>query len=186
MARVFAALSPESKFYRFFSVSQPSDRSIDSFCDNTNPQARLTLVIHRLVNGNVQIVAAGSYIAHDPTTAEIALAVGDRLQGKGIGTLLLERLAMLAVMNDFRRFWAVTMAENKPMLDVFRNSGFKLARASDGYVEIDLSVIPSEASVGRAEMRDRISTTASLKPMCRAMICCNIGKRTSRPRPSPG
>jgi acetate---CoA ligase (ADP-forming) len=55
-------------------------------------------VIHRLVNGNVQIVAAGSYIAHDPTTAEIALAVADRLQGKGIGTLLLECLAMLAVV----------------------------------------------------------------------------------------
>ena len=41
-------------------------------------------------------------------------------QGKGIGTLLLERLALLAVSNGLRRFWAVTMAENQPMLDVFR------------------------------------------------------------------
>ena len=164
MARFFASLSPESKFHRFFSVSQPSVRSIDSFCDNGDPREKLTLVVHRLVNGQVEIIAAGSYMAHDPTTAEIALAVDDRLQGKGIGTLLLERLAVLAVMNGFRRFWAVTMAENKPMLDVFRNSGFELrTRASDGYVEIDLSVIPSEASVSRAEMRDRISTTASLR-----------------------
>jgi GNAT superfamily N-acetyltransferase len=49
-------------------------------------------------------------------------------QGKGIGTLLLERLALLAVYKGLRRFWAVTMAENQPMLDVFR-AGLK---PSDG------------------------------------------------------
>ena len=164
MARFFASLSRDSKFHRFFSLSQPSDRSLDSFCDNTDPHARLTLVVSRLVEGDFHIIAAGSYAAHDQVTAEIAMAVNDKFQGKGIGTLLLERLALLAVMNGFRRFWAVTMAENKPMLDVFRNSGFELqTKTSDGYVEIDLSVIPSEASVIQAEMRDRISTAASLR-----------------------
>jgi len=181
MARFFASLSPESKVHRFFSVSQPNDRSIESFCDNANPREKLTLVVHRLVNEHGQIVAAGSYMAHDPTTAEIALAVDDRLQGKGIGTLLLERLALLAVRNGFRRFWAVTMAENKPMLDVFRNSGFDLrTRASDGYVEIDLSVIPSEASVGRAEMRDRIATTASLRLFFQPRSVAVIGASRNR------
>jgi acetate---CoA ligase (ADP-forming) len=164
LARFFASLSQESKFHRFFAVAQPNERSIDSFCDNTDPRVRLTLVVSRLVEGDFHIIAAGSYMARDQTTAEIAIAVDDKFQGKGIGTLLLERLALLAVMNGFRRFWAVTMAENKPMLDVFRNSGFELrTKASDGYVEIDLPVIPSEASVSRAEMRDRIATTASLR-----------------------
>jgi len=121
--------------------------------------------VSRLVEGEFQIIAAGSYTAHDAVTAEIAMAVNDRFQGNGIGTLLLERLALLAaLMNGFRRFWAVTMAENKPMLDVFRNSGFELhTKVTDGYVEINLSVIPSAASVSRAELRDRISTTVSLR-----------------------
>jgi acetate---CoA ligase (ADP-forming) len=164
MGRFFASLSRESKFHRFFSVSQPSDRSVDSFCDNTDPHVRLTLVVSRLVQGDFHIIATGSYVARDQASAEIAMTVDDKFQGKGIGTLLLERLALLAVMNGFRHFWALTMAENKPMLDVFRNSGFELrTKASDGYVEIDLSVIPSEASVTRGEMRDRISTTASLR-----------------------
>jgi acetyl coenzyme A synthetase (ADP forming)-like protein len=128
------------------------------------------------VEGELHIIAAGSYAAHDQTTAEIAMAVNDKFQGKGIGTLLLERLALLAVMNGFHRFWAVTMAENKSMLDVFRNSGFELrTKANNGYMEIDLSVIPSEASVIRAELRDRISTTASLRPFFQPRSVAVIG-----------
>jgi acetate---CoA ligase (ADP-forming) len=176
MAQFFASLSTESKFHRFFSVSQPSDRSVDSFCNNTDPHVGLTLVVSRLVKGEFHIIAAGSYVARDQATAEIAMAVDDKFQGKGIGTLLLERLALLAVMNGFRRFWAVTIAENKSMLDVFRNSGFELrTKASDGYVEIELSVIPSEASVARAEMRDRISTTASLRSFFQPRSLAVIG-----------
>lgn len=45
-------------------------------------------------------------MAHDETTAEIALAVDDAFQAKGIGSLLLERLAVLAVRYGLRRFWA--------------------------------------------------------------------------------
>ncbi|HXV79177.1 MAG TPA: GNAT family N-acetyltransferase [Candidatus Binatia bacterium] len=176
LARFFASLSSAAKFRRFFSATQPSDRSLDSLLDNTNPHARLTLGVSRLVRGEFQIIAVGSYVARDQVTAEMAVEVDDRFQGKGIGTLLLERLALMAVMNGFRRFWAVTTAENKPMLDVFRNSGFELhTKATDGYVEIDLSVIPSEASVTRAEMRDRISTAASLRSFFRPRSVAVIG-----------
>jgi acetyl coenzyme A synthetase (ADP forming)-like protein len=176
MARFFDSLSQESKFHRFFSVAQPSGQWIDAFCDNTDPHVRLTLIVNRLMEGQFHIIAAGSYTARDETTAEIAMAVSDTFQGKGIGTLLLERLALLAVTNGFRRFWALTMGENESMLDVFRNSGFELrTKSSDGYVEIDLSVIPSEASVSRAEMRDRISTTASLRAFFQPRSVAVIG-----------
>ena len=82
------------------------------------------------------------------------MAVDDALQGKGLGTLLLERLALIAVRHGFQRFWALTMAENRPMLDVFRASGFESSsRFDSGYVEIDLSVVPSESSVARRTAR---------------------------------
>ena len=161
----FLSLSPESKRQRFFSAAVPSDELIQNFCDASNPRARLTLIVTRLAGMATRIAAAGSYVARDDTTAEVAMAVDDNLQGKGIGTLLLERLALLAVSNGFRRFWAVTMAENKPMLDVFRESGFECrSRFDGGDVEIDLSVVPSESSVARAELRDRVATNASLRP----------------------
>ena len=165
MARFFASLSEKSRLRRFFSLSEPNKKLLASLCDDSDPHKQLSLIVTR-ASGNIsQIIATGNYIARNKTTAEIALAVDDKYQGKGIGSLLLERLAMLAVRNDFRRFWAVTMPENQPMRDVFRESGFEsISRMDEGYLEIDLSVMPSQTSVARAEVRDRVATTASLRP----------------------
>ena len=175
-AKFFAALSNNSKVQRFFSSAEPASKLIDSFCDNSNPRARLTLVVIRLIGDISQIIASGSYIARDETTAEIAMAVHDDFQGKGIGTLLLERLALLAVRHGLRRFWAITRGENQPMLEVFRNSGFDCrSKVDNGYVEIDLSVIPSESSVTRSEMRDRVSTTASIRPFFQPCSVAVVG-----------
>jgi acetyl coenzyme A synthetase (ADP forming)-like protein len=165
MARFFAALSKRSRHNRFFSFGEPNQKLIDSFCDDTDPRKRLSLIVTRSAKDNAVIIATANYVARDEETAEIALAVDDKFQGRGIGPLLLERLSVLAARNGFRRFWAVTMAENKAMLDVFRESGFECRSRIDGsYVEVDLSVIPSQASVARAEFRDRVAATASLRP----------------------
>ncbi|HEU4344335.1 MAG TPA: GNAT family N-acetyltransferase, partial [Candidatus Binatia bacterium] len=165
ITRFFASLSKTSSWQRFFSFGQPPHQLIDSFCDNSNPRSRLTLIVTRSSNSSSRIIATGNYVARDETTAEVAMAVDDKFQGKGIGMLLLERLATLAANNGFRRFWAVTMFENQPMLEVFRNSGFECHTRLDGsYIEIDFPVIPTEASVTRAEMRDRVSTAASIRP----------------------
>jgi acetyl coenzyme A synthetase (ADP forming)-like protein len=165
MGEFFARLSPASRTQRFFSLTPPSQQLIESFCDNSDAQKRASLVALRTVAEKPRIIAAGSYVAKDETSAEIALAVDDSFQGKGIGTMLLERLALIAVAHGFQRFWAVTGFENKAMLDVFSDSGFTCtSRAASGYVEIDLSVLPTQSSVASAELRDRIATTASLRP----------------------
>jgi acetyl coenzyme A synthetase (ADP forming)-like protein len=161
----FTGLSSDSRRLRFFSLARPGTQLIESFCDDSDPRKQLCLIVTRASGGASRIVAVANYVAYDEETAEIALAVDDALQGKGIGSLLLERLALLAARNGFRRFWAITAAENQPMLDVFRQSGFEChSRPNDGCVEIDLSVIPNENSVARAEFRDRVATAASLRP----------------------
>ena len=176
MARFFASLSKRANLQRFFSFAQPSAQLVESFCDNSEPRKRLSLIVTRSSNSSSRIIATGNYIARDETTAEVAMAVDDRFQGKGIGMLLLERLAVLAASHGFRRFWALTMVENQPMLQVFRSSGFELHTRSDGsYVEIDFSVVPTEASVARAEMRDRIATAASIRPFFRPNSVAVVG-----------
>ncbi|HEY7559299.1 MAG TPA: GNAT family N-acetyltransferase [Candidatus Binatia bacterium] len=161
----FASLSNESRLDRFFSRSLPEDRFIESLCDSSDPRSRLTLVVTRLREPAEWIIAAGSYAARDGTTAEIAIAVADEFQGRGIGTILLERLAVLAARNGFARFWAVLQTHNQAMLDVFRQSGFDCHQKIDhGYVEIDLSVTPSEGSIACSEVRERVATAASLLP----------------------
>jgi len=176
MRRFFFSLSGDSKRQRFFSLAAPKDQLLDLFCDSSDPHARLTLIVTRRVEGESRIVAVGTYIGRDESSAEIAMAVNDSLQRKGIGTLLLERLALIAVAHGLRRFWAVTMAENTPMLDIFRRSGFDChSRTDHELIEIDLSVLPTGESVALAELRDRVATTASLRPFFEARSVAVVG-----------
>ncbi len=165
MKAFFSRLSPESRVRRFFSFAGPRQELIDSFCDSSDPRSKLTLIVIRTLKGTPHIIATGSYLARDQKTAEVAMAVDDAFQGKGLGTLLLERLALLAVRHGFVCLSALTQADNRRMLEVVERSGFRLRKKlDDGYVEVDLSVEPTEASVFRSEMRDRVFTTASLRP----------------------
>jgi succinyl-CoA synthetase alpha subunit/N-acetylglutamate synthase-like GNAT family acetyltransferase len=157
----FQQLSTQSKKHRFFSSADPPEALIDQQCDSSDPTKRFTLIVSRAQG----IIACGSYVARDETTAEVAFAVDDELQGKGLGGLLLERLALIGARYGFTRFWAVTQIENRLMLDTFQRSGFQMrSKVEDDYVEIDLSVSPSADSASRSELRDRVFTTASLRP----------------------
>jgi predicted CoA-binding protein/GNAT superfamily N-acetyltransferase len=165
ITKFFASLSDESRWRRFFSLVPPPAKLIDSFCDSSSPRKQLTLIVTRLLQGRPRVIAASTYVSLDETTAEVAMAVEDNFQGKGIGTLLLERLAVLAIANGIVRFRATTRAENRPMLDVFQNSGFECHTHLDKqYVEIDFSLLPTKSSVAQSEVRDRVSTVASLRP----------------------
>ncbi|MGB7949265.1 MAG: GNAT family N-acetyltransferase, partial [Candidatus Binatia bacterium] len=176
LTKFFNSLSSVSKLHRFHSFAGPNEKLIEFFCDSSNPRNQLSLVVTRHLEQSPRIVATGSYVARDETTAEIALTVDDAFQGKGLGTLLLERLALHAVNNGFLRFWAVTGAENRQMLDVFRDSGFDCRTKLDGeFVEVNLAVNPSAASVARSELRDRVATTASLRPFFQPRSVAIIG-----------
>jgi len=164
VADFFHRLSPESRQHRFFSIAEPSTELVKSLCDSSDPRAQLTLVITRTTEGHEVIIGAGSYIRRDDKSAEVAMAVEDRFQGKGIGAHLLERLALLAARAGFTRFWAITHLDNRGMIEVFRRSGFPLTERFDsGYLELDFSVLPTESSVDLSEMRDRVVTAASLR-----------------------
>jgi acetyl coenzyme A synthetase (ADP forming)-like protein len=169
-------LSPESKRHRFFSETGPSADLIVSLCDSSDPRALLTLLVTRVWEGASRIIAAGSYLAKDESTAEVALAVDDSFHGKGLGTLLLERLALLAVRYGFVRLWAMTHADNLSMREVFRDSGFEVRETFEGGdMEVELSLVQTETSVGRSEARDRIATAASLRPFFRPASVAVIG-----------
>ena len=172
----FHQLSPESKRRRFFSTADPAEALLRKQCDSSDPRAQLTLIVSRVVEGTSRIIATGSYVARDEASAEVAFAVDDEFQGKGLGGLLLERLALLAARHGFVRFWAMTLLGNQKMLETFRQSGFPIhSKIEDESVEIDFSVAPSEDSVSRSEMRDRVFTTASLRPFFRPRSLAVVG-----------
>lgn len=169
-------LSPASKRHRFFSEGSPPAELIASLCDSSNPRGQLTLIVLREWGGTVRIIAAGSYWAKDERTAEVAMAVDDAFHGKGLGTLLLERLALLAIHHGFSRLWAVTHADNLAMREVFRESGFTAQEVyAGGDMQVDLSLIPTETTVVRAEVRERLATIASLRPFFHPQTVAVVG-----------
>jgi acetyl coenzyme A synthetase (ADP forming)-like protein len=176
LADFFRRLSPESRWRRFLSLSLPRPELISSLCDGSEPRSGLTLLATRVQGGGPRVIAAGSYLAKDGRTAEVALAVADAFQVKGLGTLLLERLALLAVRNGLTHFWAVARADNRPMLEVLRESGFALSeRPERGEVEVDLALAPTEAGLARLETRHRVATVASLSPFFRPRSVAVVG-----------
>src|SRR5687768_3250343 len=95
----FAALSDDSRYFRFFSFVRPDDTQVAPLVplDGT---AGVALV----GECNSRIVAFAGYYrtAADPQRGEVAFAIADALHGRGVGTRLLERLADIARMQGIR------------------------------------------------------------------------------------
>jgi len=65
-------------------------------------------------------VGHATFVQLDRAHAEVALEVADRLHGRGLGTLLIERLAVVAEQRGISHFVAEVLCDNHAMLDVFR------------------------------------------------------------------
>lgn len=174
--RFFHDLSPESRRKRFFTSSEPSASLIERMADSADPSRALTLLVHRVKSDDVRPVAIASYMAVNRRVAEVAFAVDDSFHGRGLATVLLERLAALASRQGFERFQASTFADNYAMLEVFRDSGFEIrSKANAGVVDVQLSLTMSAEGLHWAEERDRAATAASLEPMLRPSAVAVIG-----------
>ncbi len=176
VARFFRELSPESRRKRFLIAGEPPDELIDRFCDDSDAARALTLIALRRVRDDSRVVAVASYFSAPNDAAEIAFAVDDRFQGKGLSTLLLERLAEHAAAHGLKRFHATTLADNTPMLEVFRDSGFAIrSKLEGGVVDVQLSLEPSVEGVLAAERRRHLATVRSMRPMLAPRAVAVIG-----------
>lgn len=136
----------------------------------------LTLVVTIGDGEDGKIIGVAGYTEHAPNEAEIAFLVEDEYQGKGVGTLLLERLAMAAERNGIERLTAYVLPDNVKMIQVFKDSGFEVVSTSEeGEMHISLDIEPTERSVEEAERRDQIATRASLEPFFRPRSVAVVG-----------
>ena len=112
-----------------------------------------------------RIVAVANFARlRDPTGAEVAFAVADDYQRRGIGTRLLEQLAALAGAQGIERFLATVLPDNRQMLRVFEAAGFEVTRdAAGGEVELTFPIAPTERYLESVEGRDHEAVVASLR-----------------------
>jgi acetyl coenzyme A synthetase (ADP forming)-like protein len=133
-----------------------------------------------------RIVALANWVRlRDPHAAEVAFAVGDEFQRRGIGTRLLERLAARAAEAGIEEFVAEVLYENAAMLGVFRDAGFAVTRAGEGgELEIRFPIAPTRGYREQVAARDHIAVRASLEPFFRPRSVAVVG--ASRRRGSIG
>ncbi len=173
----FRRLGPESRYFRFFSVKLDlTEEEVRHFAD-IDYDERMSLVA---VDGE-EIVGVGRYDRESPgaDVAEVAFAVVDSHQARGIGTRLLELLTDHARANGVHQFRAYVLGENRQMMRVFRNSGYELTRTIDqGVFTVGFPVQVSSESAEAQAVHERRAVAASLLPFFFPKSIAVIGAST--------
>jgi GNAT superfamily N-acetyltransferase len=154
-------LSPAAVYRRYFSWHPELSAKEVSRYTNLDYVERLALVV---TDGDA-LVAVGRY-DHIPDTrdAEVAFLVADKYQHQGIGLLLLHNLAGAARARGITSFSAETQADNRNMMNVFRESGFHVRSTIDAEVlSVRFSIEPDEPDRS-ATMAEEVATAAAVAP----------------------
>jgi RimJ/RimL family protein N-acetyltransferase len=117
--------STQSLYRRFFTVRRHFSEAETAFFLNLDFVFHVALVAVIDEGGEPLIAGGARYVVIKPGKAEVAFAVVDQFQGKGIGSALLRHLASLARKAGLREFVAEVLAENIAMLKVFEKSGLE-------------------------------------------------------------
>ena len=133
LSEMLYSLSTKSVKKRFFTHTKTfPHKDIQKL---TNVDYLKDLAVVGVVPGTTEeeVVAIAQYFM-DPKTkcAEVAFIVQDEWQDKGMGGILLEYLTQVAVKRGVKGFFATVMPDNKAMLNMFYNSGYKIKSEFDG------------------------------------------------------
>lgn len=168
-----AGQSQASIYMRFFSFKPKlSGKEVRRFTevDHIN---RVAFVI--TIGG--EIMGIGRYDRlDDPAEAEVAFNISDAHQGRGIGSILLEHLAVAARENGIRRFTAEVLPDNRKMLMVFADAGYDLKRQfDDGVVSVEFNIDPTEKSRAVMESREHRAEARSVRDLLSPSSVAVIG-----------
>ena len=122
--RAVLDLSPRSRYLRFLApIHKPSERLLDQM---THTDGRRHVAYLALTPDETTGVAVVRYLRseEDPLSAEVAIAVADEWQGRGLGVQLLGRAAAHARASGVRALRATTLRENSASLRLLAASGF--------------------------------------------------------------
>jgi GNAT superfamily N-acetyltransferase len=123
-------LCPQARRLRFFTGA--ASVPIAAHLVATTDERHFGLIAH---DESGVVVGHALYAHIDDSRAEVAVEVADHLHGRGLGTLLLKRLAMDAERRGITRFVAEVLCENHAMLDVFRDGFDARAVSHEGSEE---------------------------------------------------
>ena len=126
--------SDRSLYRRFFGLKRSFTDQEAAYFVNVDFVNHVALVALINDEGRSVIAGGGCYIVVQPRQAEVAFAVVDEYQGRGIGGALMRHLTSIARAAGLRSFIAEVLPENSPMLQLFKRSGLPLSKRREGQV----------------------------------------------------
>lgn len=128
----FYDLSEESLYKRFFSArtDMPHKRLQDFVAIDYSRKMEILATIRE--KEKETIVGLGQYeLNSDMHSAEVALVVRDRFQGRGVGRVLLSYLIYLARRQGLLGFSGEVLVANRSMVGLFEKMGFDTEKRSE-------------------------------------------------------
>jgi acetyl coenzyme A synthetase (ADP forming)-like protein len=168
-----AHLSDETVLLRFFSPKPTLTTAEVEWFTHVDQHNRVALAAEL----GDRLVGVARYDRVPGTdSAEVAFVVSDEHQGRGIGTVLLERLAAAAREHGITQFAAQTLARNRQMLGVLAAAGFvERTHFDGGVVHIELLIEPTERVRAAAEAREHQAEAASVRRLLTPTSVAVIG-----------
>ena len=148
MLHAFAELSDDSRYKRFFGAKHTLTESDLRYFTETDCWDHFALgavaVDEEGNEGDGLAVARCVRLHEEPDCAEVAITVIDRMQGKGIGRLLLERLITAALERDIGRFRFLCLARNLEMQNLVKQVCRVVETHSDGDLIVAETELPRD------------------------------------------
>ncbi len=167
-------MSVDSVYFRFFRVKHELEPEELHRLTHLDYAERMAFVA--LADG--EVVAVGRYDHKESGTpvAEVALAVMDEQQGRGIGTLLLQHLARYADAQGIVSFRAHVLADNYAMIRVFRDARFVMEHDLDeGVYTVEFPTRLSAEGRLAEEEREKVAVAESVLPVFHPTSIAVIG-----------
>jgi acetyl coenzyme A synthetase (ADP forming)-like protein len=163
--RLVQRASDQSKFLRFGHSPEPMGTEGNQWFCTVDYKTTFALVAEILNDGVKDIVAIGRYyrLPHK-NSAEVYVLVDESYQGRGLGTVVMEKLAATARTQDISVFEADVQVENESALSLISSFGFHVTKILDNNVyHTNMPIMPTRTSIRQEEERERLATVASVK-----------------------
>jgi RimJ/RimL family protein N-acetyltransferase len=135
-------LSAHSRYQRFGRAVRELSSAELSYLTEIDYENHMAWVAVEMGEERERVVGVARYIRlnSDPSGAEVAVTVADSHRRRGLGTLLLGKLAESARANDVERFKAFVYWDNAPVLKLVRDYGADIRFLGDGMIRVTGSV----------------------------------------------
>jgi acetyltransferase len=144
---MFQSFSEESVRYRFFQMLKDTPHEVRVRYCNIDYDREIAIVAESSED-HKRILGVGRLsIEPDGKTGELAFIIGDKWQGQGLGTKIVDFVLEIAKEMHVETVYAIMLPDNRRALNLTKKMGFKLEYLSDGTVKGNLDLkeeMPSE------------------------------------------